>query len=65
MKDRSEIIYSLNIEDVQTVAFEEIVRELTNEEINNLIKSDAIADRIPWHDAIAAAIHELISERKG
>ncbi len=64
MIDRSEIFYSLNIEDIQTVATEEIERELIDEEIDRLIKSDSIADRIPWHDAIAAAIYELISESK-
>lgn len=64
MKDRSGIFYSININDIQRVAFEEIERELTDEEIDNLIRSDAIADRIPWHDAIATAIYELITESK-
>lgn len=64
MKDRNEIFYSLNIGDIQAVAFEEIERELTDEEIDNLIKSDSIADRIPWRDAISTAIYELITESK-
>ena len=62
MKDRSAIFYSLNVVDIQTVATGEIGKELTDGEINKLIKSDSIADRIPWYDAIAAAINELISE---
>ena len=62
MKNRSEIFYSLNIKDIQTVAVEEIERELTDEEVDELIKSNSIADRIPWHAAIAAAIYELIRE---
>lgn len=64
MRDKNEIFYSMNIEDIQTVATEEIERELTDDEIDKLIKSNSIADRIPWHSAIAAAINELISESK-
>lgn len=48
------IIYSLIVEDVQTVAMETLNRELTEVEINSLI--DPIADRLPWFDAIVEAI---------
>lgn len=61
MKNKEEIIYSLNIEDIQTVATQEIDRELTDNEIENIL--DAIAARIHWYDAIAASINELINER--
>ncbi|MBI2759171.1 MAG: hypothetical protein HYX49_10890 [Chloroflexi bacterium] len=64
MKDKKEIIYSLNIEDIQIVAAEEIDRELNDEEIERIIGLDLIADRIPWYDAIAAAISELVVENK-
>ena len=64
MRARTEIFYSINIEDIQAVASEEIERELTDEEIDSLIQSDSISDRIPWHEAIAAAISELILENK-
>ena len=51
------IIYSLNIEDIQTVAEQEIERELTIEEINQI--EDSIAANINWYDAIAGAIHQI------
>lgn len=60
MKNKNDSIYSLNIQDIQTVATQEIDRELTDNEIENVI--DLIADRIPWYDAINAAIIELIVE---
>lgn len=52
----NEIIYSLNIQDIQTVAEENFGRELTNEEIKKIL--DPIADRIPWYDAIYDAIKD-------
>ena len=63
MKDNNEIVYSLNIEDIQTVATQEIERELTDDEIEKI--KDLIAEKISWYDAIAAAINEMIVEPKG
>jgi len=60
MNKKSDIIYSLSIEDVQTVARDELDRELTRDEINKII--DDIADRIHWYDAISAAIKYRINE---
>ena len=54
----SKIIYSLNVEDIQTVALEEIERNLSPEEIEKIKKS--ITDRINWYDAIANSINEKI-----
>lgn len=54
----SKIIYSLNVEDIQTVALEEIERKLSSEEIKKINKS--IADKINWYDAIANSINEKI-----
>lgn len=51
------IIYELTIADIQEVAFAELERELSPDEIEMLI--DPIADRINWYDAIADAITEL------
>ena len=56
---RSKIIYYLNEEDVQTVAIEELGRNLSSEEIKKL--KDLIAEKINWYDAIAEAINEKIS----
>ena len=51
---RDKIIYSLNIEDIQTVAKEELDRELTDEEI--ALVEDTVGDYIKWYDAIHFAI---------
>ncbi len=56
-----EIIYSLNIEDIQTVAEQRISRELTLKEIDQI--KDSIAERINWYDAIADTIDENIGRR--
>ncbi len=48
------IIYSLNVEDIQTVAMEIMGRELTEAEINIII--EPIGDRMAWFDAIEGAI---------
>lgn len=48
------IIYSLTVEDVQTVAMETMNRELTEAEINSLI--NPIGDRLTWFDAVEDTI---------
>ena len=58
--NNEEIIYSININDIQTVAEEEINRKLTLSEIESII--DPISERINWYDAIADAINEFISK---
>ncbi len=55
------IIYSLNIEDVQKVAGEEIGRELTKEEVDRIV--DTIGSNINWYDAIADAISSGIKDK--
>jgi hypothetical protein len=54
----SKIIYSLNEEDIQTVALQEIERNLTPEEIEKI--KGSIADKINWFDAIANSINEKL-----
>ena len=58
MKDK--IIYSLNGNDVQTVAEQEIGRKLSSEEIN-AIEAD-VAKNMNWYEAIANAILGKISK---
>lgn len=60
--NKEEIIYSLNIDDVQTVAEEEIGRTLTKNEIELVVK--LIEENINWYDAIADAIHRYVSVEK-
>lgn len=57
-KSNQDVIYSLNIADIQGVAEQEINRKLTQEEIRKII--DPIADKIKWYDAIADTINEKI-----
>jgi hypothetical protein len=52
------IIYSLNIEDIQTVAEENFGRKLTTKEIKKIL--DTIADRISWYDIIYDAIKDKL-----
>lgn len=49
-----EIIYSLTVEDIQTVAMETLGRELSKAEIKKII--EPIHERLPWFDAIEDAI---------
>jgi len=60
--NKNEIFYSLNIEDIQTVAEQEIERELTMEEINQIL--DSVAEKINWYDAIAETINEHFQEEE-
>ena len=57
--EESKIIYSLNIEDIQTVAEENFVRKLNSKEIEKII--DPIAERISWYDAIYDAIKDNLN----
>ena len=52
------IIYQLVVDDVQTVAEQEIGRLLSGDEIKQL--EDSIAKNINWYDAIANAISEKL-----
>ncbi len=57
MENRDEIVYSLNIEDIQTVAVEEFDRELTEDEIDKV--RDLVGEYINWHEAIFHSIREI------
>lgn len=52
----NKIIYSLTVEDIQSVANQEIERDLSSIEIEKI--TDAIAEKINWYDAIANSIHQ-------
>lgn len=61
MIDTSKIVYSLNIEDVQNVAEEELGRELTEKELK--IVEDKVGDYIDWYSAIDMTIQNEILNR--
>ena len=58
MKDKNEVIYSINIEDIQTVAVEEFGRELTDDEIDKV--KYLIGEKIGWYDAILDTLNEQL-----
>jgi len=57
MIDPEKIIYSINIEDVQTVAEQELERKLTAKELR--LVEDKVGDYINWYEAILNAIDVL------
>jgi len=60
--DPERIVYSLNVEDLQTVANEEISRELTEDEIR--IVEENVGDYIAWYQAISLAITDMLHEHE-
>lgn len=58
--ENSEIFYSLNIEDIQTVANDELGRDLTEDEIKLVIEE--VCDNLGWYDTISNAIMNQIPE---
>ena len=62
MISASKIIYSINIEDVQNVAEQELGRELNKKELK--IIEDKIGDYIDWYEAINATITNSIAANR-
>ena len=62
MMKPSKIIYSLNIEDVQNVAEEELGRRASKKELK--IIEDKVGDYIDWHDAISLSLNDAVSSQK-
>jgi len=60
MNKKSKVIYSINIEDLQTVAEQELERELTDEEIRNVEKR--LGEYIDWYEAIVSTLNEAIKK---
>lgn len=50
------VVYSLTVEDLQTVALEVLERELSEEEIAKV--EAKLGDHIGWFDAVELAIYE-------
>ena len=51
---KEKVFYSLNTEDIQTVATQEIGRKLSKKEIDAIVGE--ISESIRWYDIIAACI---------
>jgi hypothetical protein len=57
---RNKIIYSVNIEDVQSVAAQELGRELTTDELK--IIADKIGDQFEWYEPIASVLSQYLTK---
>ena len=55
--NREKIIYSINIEDIQNVAEQELDRKLTEGELR--LVEDRLGDYVGWYEAILNAMNEL------
>jgi len=51
------IVYSMNVEDVQNVAEEQLGRELTEKEVNFV--EDRLGDYVDWYDSICFVLNDL------
>ncbi len=54
MKQKEEVFYSLNTEDIQTVATQKIGRKLSKKERDAIVGD--ISERIGWYDIISTCI---------
>ncbi|KXK30121.1 MAG: hypothetical protein UZ01_01594 [Candidatus Brocadia sinica] len=54
---KKKLIHSVNIEDIQNVAEQELGRKLTKEELK--LVEDKLGDYVGWYEAILHAIDEL------
>jgi len=56
--NKNKIIYSLSIEDIQTVAEDAIDRELNASELKRIVEK--LPDYIPWFDCIESALLDIV-----
>jgi hypothetical protein len=61
MSDTSKIIYSINIEDVQHVANQELSRQLSMDELKMV--EEKLGDYMDWYGSIASAINDMLNDR--
>ena len=62
MNKKSKIMYSINVEDIQNVAEQELDRELTDKEIKLI--EERLGDYIDWYGAIASTLDEVIPNKE-
>lgn len=60
MRSKDDIIYSINVEDIQSVALEDLGRSLTDEEIE--LVENKLGDYFDWHEAISLTIEEIVDQ---
>ncbi len=54
--NKNKIVYSINIEDIQNVAEQELERPLTEKELK--LVEEKVGDYINWYEAILNAIND-------
>ena len=57
--DPNRIVYSLNVEDLQTIADQDLGRELSEKEIQKV--ENRVGDYISWDEAISASIIDVVT----
>lgn len=58
MKNNERVVYSINVEDLQTVAEEELGRKLTPTEIG--LVENKLGDFVDWYEAVVSAIEASV-----
>lgn len=58
MLDNEKIVYSVNIEDIQNVANQELDRDLTEEELKKV--EDKLGDYFDWYGSIQECINDVL-----
>jgi hypothetical protein len=60
MKNNAKIVYSINTDDIQSVANEVLERDLKNKELAAV--QESVGDYIDWFQAIENAIHRHVAK---
>lgn len=58
---KTDILYSINVQDVQDVAYREYSRQLNQEEVESVARK--LGEYVDWYEAVNTAVAETI--RKG
>jgi hypothetical protein len=58
--DEARLVYQISVEDLQSVANDELERDLTEEEIMKI--EDIIGDYIDWYGTISECISKITGE---
>jgi hypothetical protein len=59
---RDRIIYSINVEDVQTVAQEELGRPLSDHELRTIVHR--LGDYLDWYEAVASVLANHLQQQE-
>jgi hypothetical protein len=59
---RTDILYSINVQDVQDVAHSEFDRELNDKEIESVARK--LGEYIDWYEAVISAVSQTIRKTK-